>query len=450
MLKGGLLVAITLLGVKSGLVLGFSGIGRRMMVLISTLLGLGLVALAVAFQEARPLLAQLLDRYTFPGAILMAGLFMYLGLQEPPGWRESPAPGEGGGLLESTGTRAPGPGPGTVCQAGFLRRKLYRLSFLPCPFCMAALALSVILSAPVLGVSTLVLGAGTAVLFAGLVLLVGLGVRALMKRIPVLTSRNPAAMFNDLLLVIGGLTLLLAFTVPNITAAMTLQLGGNGAMPIPGSEYLGRIMHVVSQSLLIPVVLGLLVVLALSLFELGGLLAEVRRGRWNRPIPLEQALAGWAGGTWHGGLDPLAFPPAQRAILRELSDFSHLPVTARKILARRILEREEGKARKTLEKTDLVIRLGPALGLMGTLIPLGPGLAALGQGNLESLAAAVIIAFDTTVVGLAAGGISYVVSRLRRRWYEERLAYLEALLEALMEVKGDVAAEEAVAVSRTG
>jgi biopolymer transport protein ExbB/TolQ len=71
---------------------------------------------------------------------------------------------------------------------------------------------------------------------------------------------------------------------------------------------------------------------------------------------------------------------------------------------------------------------------MGTLIPLGPGLAALSAGNIQGLAEAIIIAFDTTVVGLAAGGIAFLISRVRKRWYEEHLSTLEAVAESLLEV----------------
>ena len=55
-------------------------------------------------------------------------------------------------------------------------------------------------------------------------------------------------------------------------------------------------------------------------------------------------------------------------------------------------------ARRRIERADLLARVGPMLGLMGTLIPLGPGLAALGQGNVTILADAVTVAFDTTAV----------------------------------------------------
>ena len=76
-------------------------------------------------------------------------------------------------------------------------------------------------------------------------------------------------------------------------------------------------------------------------------------------------------------------------------------------------------ATKRLEITDLLARSGPILGLMGTLIPLGPGLTALGNGNIDILATALTVAFDTTVVGLLVGLLAYAMGRIRRRWYEQ-------------------------------
>lgn len=82
-------------------------------------------------------------------------------------------------------------------------------------------------------------------------------------------------------------------------------------------------------------------------------------------------------------------------------------------------------ARHRLERADLLARIPPMLGLMATIIPLGPGLAALGQGQPEVLASAVTVAFDATVLGLVAGIGGLVVGKLRRRWYEELLEAME-------------------------
>lgn len=82
-------------------------------------------------------------------------------------------------------------------------------------------------------------------------------------------------------------------------------------------------------------------------------------------------------------------------------------------------ERIQELGRRRIERSDMLARIGPMLGLMGTLIPLGPGLSALGQGDLDVLARAVITAFDTTVLGLLVGISAFIVGRFRRRWYDD-------------------------------
>ncbi|MBB3046962.1 biopolymer transport protein ExbB/TolQ [Litorivivens lipolytica] len=85
--------------------------------------------------------------------------------------------------------------------------------------------------------------------------------------------------------------------------------------------------------------------------------------------------------------------------------------------------------RRRIERADFITRLAPMLGLMGTLIPLGPGLAALGEGELKVLTTAMMAAFDTTVIGLLAGMIGFVLGRLRRRWYDAALESLQSRAE---------------------
>lgn len=86
----------------------------------------------------------------------------------------------------------------------------------------------------------------------------------------------------------------------------------------------------------------------------------------------------------------------------------------------------EHLARRRIDHCDFLARIAPMLGLMGTLIPLGPGLAALGEGDLTTLSTAVSVAFDTTVLGLLVGIAGFVMGRLRRRWYDRLLLHLES------------------------
>ncbi|MGR2740858.1 MotA/TolQ/ExbB proton channel family protein [Billgrantia sp. Q4P2] len=97
----------------------------------------------------------------------------------------------------------------------------------------------------------------------------------------------------------------------------------------------------------------------------------------------------------------------------------------RRLVAARRGDRLAAQARRAIDRADLLARIGPMLGLMGTLIPLGPGLAALGNGQLDVLAQAVTVAFNTTVMGLLIGILGFLLGRLRRRWYDTAMAQLE-------------------------
>ncbi|KAF5417640.1 MAG: hypothetical protein C5S49_03030 [Candidatus Methanogaster sp.] len=87
---------------------------------------------------------------------------------------------------------------------------------------------------------------------------------------------------------------------------------------------------------------------------------------------------------------------------------------------------------KRLETTRILATVGPMLGLMGTLIPLGPALMGLAEGNVEQLASNLVIAFATTVLGLFSGAIGFVLTTIRRRWYQQDLNDIECILDAFL------------------
>ncbi|MDR2457798.1 MAG: MotA/TolQ/ExbB proton channel family protein, partial [Clostridiales Family XIII bacterium] len=109
-----------------------------------------------------------------------------------------------------------------------------------------------------------------------------------------------------------------------------------------------------------------------------------------------------------------------------------------KLLATEILSYEEAKQEKTLYITDIIARIAPMFGLMATLIPLGPGLIALGQGDTSTLADSLLTAFDATVAGLAAAGLSYIISKVRRRWYNIDMNTLDSVAEEIVICLGEV------------
>ena len=99
----------------------------------------------------------------------------------------------------------------------------------------------------------------------------------------------------------------------------------------------------------------------------------------------------------------------------------------------RLLANFEIAADKDLAISKTLTKLGPILGLMGTLIPMGPALAGLAIGDIASMAYNMQIAFATTVVGLVAGAVGFLTQQVKQRWYLQDMTNLEFLSELLNE-----------------
>lgn len=99
----------------------------------------------------------------------------------------------------------------------------------------------------------------------------------------------------------------------------------------------------------------------------------------------------------------------------------------------RLLANFEIAADKDLAISKTLTKLGPILGLMGTLIPMGPALAGLASGDIASMAYNMQIAFATTVVGLVVGAVGFLTQQVKQRWYLQDMTNLEFLSELLNE-----------------
>ncbi|MEM6629304.1 MAG: MotA/TolQ/ExbB proton channel family protein [Bacteroidota bacterium] len=84
---------------------------------------------------------------------------------------------------------------------------------------------------------------------------------------------------------------------------------------------------------------------------------------------------------------------------------------------------------KALSANRLVIKAGPTLGLMGTLIPMGTALSSLSQGDLMIMSANMVTAFTTTVVGMACGLTAFLMHYKQTEWMKRDLLECESLCE---------------------
>ena len=203
-----------------------------------------------------------------------------------------------------------------------------------------------------------------------------------------------------------------------------------------------QILFDISDALRYPVLLLALVALVVVLAEVGTLLAELRRRRVRSVARLERAAdvarGALAGGDGAGALRAVrsvSFNPAMDEALSAIVEQRDKPDAANRI-AKRMAEYDYRSVRR-LERTRILVRMGPALGLMGTLIPLSPALAGLADGDVQRLTDDLRVAFSVTVAGLLVGAVAYTVSLVRNRLYDQDYSDVEYMAIALAAGDGE-------------
>lgn len=185
------------------------------------------------------------------------------------------------------------------------------------------------------------------------------------------------------------------------------------------AEALARI----ASSLRIPVLLFALLVLLYCALELGRfaieLVSRARAGRSSLRTLVHQVLANPEQAASLSARAPSSL--AREALL----DIASAKLADEQAGIEYALADYELAAQRRLDHTRILVRAGPALGLMGTLIPLAPGLAALGRGEVSTLATDLRTAFAATTIGLLVGTVAFALTLTRTRMYAEDLAALE-------------------------
>jgi biopolymer transport protein ExbB/TolQ len=189
-------------------------------------------------------------------------------------------------------------------------------------------------------------------------------------------------------------------------------------------------LFALGQVLRFPVMVLLWVCVAAALFMAGSCLVEFVARRRERH--------GFDVNAWLKSGPAL---DASEARLRELpADLRTLVIDVRKErgqsmlasggLEHLVLQREE-RIRHTVNPSRMLVKVGPSLGLLGTLIPMGSSLASLATGNLEAMAGQMVVAFTTTIIGLATGTLAYVVTSARQAWVAETVREQRYLAERI-------------------
>ena len=198
-----------------------------------------------------------------------------------------------------------------------------------------------------------------------------------------------------------------------------------------------EVLFQIVDALRVPVLLAALAALLLTLFDLGAFFMELSRRRMHHsPAELERASSVARDALARGDVQGAAQALLPRATSAQMADALTLLVEQHGVpdasdKMAKILADFDLQSLRRLERTRMMVRFGPALGLMGTLIPLSPALEGLAKGNVQLLSDNLRVAFSVTVVGLLIGAIAFAVSLVRDRMYAQDLSDLEYVAATL-------------------
>lgn len=192
-------------------------------------------------------------------------------------------------------------------------------------------------------------------------------------------------------------------------------------------ELISDILYWISTGLLVPVIVILIVLFIRALLLVGSFFGQYLALR-KTSVQVRKALNGVTPENIDCVLENL---PKKDNVLVVHYIKEMIKSRDDKAEVKRLLSEFEIEADKDLGTSKILTKLGPMMGLMGTLIPMGPALAGLASGDIESMARNMQVAFATTVTGLVAAAIGYVTQQVKQRWYLQDMTNLEYLSEII-------------------
>ena len=207
-------------------------------------------------------------------------------------------------------------------------------------------------------------------------------------------------------------------------------------MNIYNDTYLPDILHGIAQGLLIPTMALIVLLILVSAFFIGSILVEYfterRHFKQNRAAIVNQVNDAMYENVTEVVLES-SLLRYQKSALITVSKNMGLDEEMLFSLAQMEVNNVAKRFKRRVAWTDTISKIGPLTGLMGTLIPLGPGMVALGQGDVTSLSNSLLLAFDATICGLVCAVVALVISKIRSGWYAEYLSTLESVMGCIVD-----------------
>lgn len=206
-------------------------------------------------------------------------------------------------------------------------------------------------------------------------------------------------------------------------------------------DFLRNTLNTIGQATLNPCMFVLLIMMVITVWQIGDFLMEyiVERRKIKEDAPeLLKKINRVGKESALQIIKDSKLLKRQKQLAVKLTEGENMPENSLAAYAQKLISIEGDYYQKIIAPTDLIAKLGPMLGLLGTLIPLGPGIVALGKGDIQTLSSSIGIGFDTTISGVLVAAICFSISYLRGRWYEGYISTDEAIVESLMDKIIDV------------
>ncbi len=193
-------------------------------------------------------------------------------------------------------------------------------------------------------------------------------------------------------------------------------------------NYISDILYWISTGLLVPVIVLLIFFFGRALLLIGGFFGQYMAIRRTAAL-----LGKELDGLNRDNVATLSERLPKKNPSLVVSYLKRLLEADGAAMRQRLLADFEIGADKDLATSKTLGKMGPMLGLMGTLIPMGPALVGLSTGDIASMAYNMQVAFATTVVGLFAAAIGFITGQVKQRWYLKEMTDLEFVAELLNE-----------------